>query len=119
MDMDKEIKNEFEKLARVVEVGFQKVEKRTDEKIDNLAVMVKKGFDGVDKRFDEVDKRFEKVEGGLDRVDVKLEHIDVRLSYIESNIEEIRRHFVYRDEFDDLSARVKYLETKLGIESGK
>lgn len=38
---------------------------------------------------------------------------------IERDIAEIRSHFVYRDEFEDLMARVKYLEQKLGIKSGK
>ena len=30
--------------------------------IDDLAVMVKHGFDGMDKRFNEVDKRFDRLE---------------------------------------------------------
>jgi hypothetical protein len=30
--------------------------------IEDLAVMVKKGFDGVDKRFDGVDDRFDRIE---------------------------------------------------------
>jgi len=30
--------------------------------IDDLAIMVKKGFDGVDLRFDKVDESFDKIE---------------------------------------------------------
>ena len=37
----------------------------------------------------------------------------------EQDIADIRRHFVYRDEFEDLAGRVKYLEKKLGVEIGK
>lgn len=32
---------------------------------------------------------------------------------------EIKKHFVYRDEFEDLMARVAYLEKRAGIKSGK
>ncbi len=38
--------------------------------LDNLAGMVKKGFDSVDKRFDVVDKRFEKTASKEDVTDL-------------------------------------------------
>jgi archaellum component FlaC len=44
--------------------------------IDDLALMVKKGFDGVDKRFNGVDKRFDKVEKRLDKVEKRLDRIE-------------------------------------------
>lgn len=50
--MDKEFKKEFDKIGQKIEAGFRKSEKKMDEKIDNLAGMIKQGFDGVDKRFD-------------------------------------------------------------------
>lgn len=37
----------------------------------------------------------------------------------EGDLNEIRGNIVYRHEFEDLEARVKYVESKLGIESGK
>ena len=37
--------------------------------LDNLAGMVKRGFDGVDKRFDGVDKRFDKIEIRLNNLE--------------------------------------------------
>ncbi len=86
--------------------------------IEDLALMVQRGFDetakkaDVDRRFDDIDKRFE-------QVDNRLDHMDARLSNIEQDIAEIKKHFVYRYEFEDLMARVKYLEQKLGVESGK
>ncbi len=87
--MDNEIKQEFENLARMIKNGFDETAKKVD----------------VDKRFEQVDNR--------------LDHIDARLSNIEQDIAEIKKHFVYRYEFEDLMARVKYLEQKLGVESGK
>lgn len=41
--------------------------------IDDLAVMVQKGFDGVDKKFDQVDKRFEQVDKRFDSMVTKAE----------------------------------------------
>lgn len=87
--------------------------------IDGLAVIVKKGFDEVGAKFEQVDARFEQVDRRFDHVDATLEHMDARLFQVEKDVAEIKRHFVYRDEFDDLMSRVKYLEEKLGIESGK
>ena len=99
---------------------------------EDLAIMVKKGFDGVDKRFEQVDQRFEQVDKRFEQVDQRFEQIDKRLdkmddrfdgvdrrlAVIETDVSEIRKHFIYRDEFDDLMARVKYIEFKMGIESG-
>ena len=78
---------------------------RKNTTIDGLAVMINAGFGAVDKRLDAMDRR--------------LDAMDNRLSNIGREISEIHKHLVYRDEFDDLMDRVKYLELKLGIESGK
>ncbi len=48
-------------------------QKTVDEKIDDLAIAVKKGFDSVDERFNKVDERFNKVEGRLDIIENKLD----------------------------------------------
>ncbi len=37
---------------------------------------------------------------------------------IEADIHELRDEVVHRQEFDDALGRIKYLERKLGIESG-
>jgi hypothetical protein len=48
-------------LAIIVKKGFDKAEKDTDKKIDDLAIMVQKGFTEVkvdmNKRFEQVDNR--------------------------------------------------------------
>src|SRR3989338_7831449 len=76
--------------------------------IENLARVVARGFEGIDKRFEQVDKRFERVDGHL-------LHIDARLDTIEHDITEIRKHFVYRDEFEEVLSRLSVIEKKLGI----
>jgi len=55
----------IEDLASEMKTGFEKTNKRTDEKIEHLATLVQKGFEGVDKRFDGVENRLGKVETEL------------------------------------------------------
>lgn len=57
----------------------------------------------------------EKLEEKMEIIEEKLIKVDSRLFNIERDISDIRKHFVYRDEFEDLVRRVKYLETKLEI----
>ncbi len=54
--------------------------------IDDLAVMVQKGFVGVDKHFSEANKEFGKVYKKLDVIDNRLDHIDDKLDKIEKVI---------------------------------
>ncbi len=89
------------------------------DEIENLARIVARGFEGVEKRFEQVDKRFEQVDKRFERIDGHLLHIDARLDTIEHDIADIRKHFVYRDEFEDVIARISAIEKKLGMKSGK
>jgi hypothetical protein len=68
--------------------------KKKNITIDDLARMVKVGFDGVDKRFDGVEER-------LVRIEKKLEGV------------------VYRREFEQLEARVVDLENLLAVNAKK
>jgi len=79
------------------------------------ADMIQRGFSHVDERFEQISDRFEQVDQRFDQIDGRLAHIDARLNTIERDI----RDLVSREEFTDLTARVKYLEMKLGVESGK
>ena len=90
--------------------------KKKNITIDDLAIMVQKGFEETAKQ-DAVDARFDKVEGRLDKVEVRLMKIEIRMDRVEEEIETIRKHqiahTIYRDEFDKLSNRVKALEKLL------
>ena len=83
--------------------------------IEGLAIMVAKGFDGVDKRFKEVDKRFDNLE---ERMNDGFDHVHARLSSIERDVAEIRKSLISRNEFEDILGRISYIERKLGIISG-
>lgn len=47
--------------------------------LDELAIMVKKGFDGVDKHFDEVPERFEGMERRFNQVQSSLDRIEKQI----------------------------------------
>lgn len=83
--------------------------------VENLARIVARGFEGIEKRFEQADKRFEQVDKRFERLDGHLLHIDARLDTIEHDITEIRKHFVYRDEFEEVLSRLSVIEKKLGI----
>ncbi len=68
--------------------------------IDDLAVMVQKGFQGVDKRLDGVDKRLDRIEDRLDGIDDHLEHIDGRLDRIEKIFSVDHKNRIERLEFE-------------------
>ena len=64
--------------------------------IDDLAGMVKRGFDAVDARFDAVDARFDKIEERLDRIENLI----------------LKRH---EGEIEQLKVRMRYLEDMLAV----
>ena len=52
--------------------------------IEDLAGMVKRGFDTVDKRFDAMDKRFDRIENLiLKRHEEEIEHLKIRMKEVE------------------------------------
>ena len=70
---------------------------RLDKHEERLAIMIRKGFDGVYKRFDQVDLR-------MDRLETRMERVELRLVNV-----------VYRPEFEGLNERVKFLEGLLAV----
>ncbi|MDP3935000.1 MAG: hypothetical protein Q8Q46_02185 [Candidatus Giovannonibacteria bacterium] len=93
----------------------------TKKEFENLAGMVKRGFDAVDKRFDATASKEEmrQLAGEVQHIKGEVQHINATLGVMATDVADIKKHFVYRNEFEDLIARVKYLELKLGVESGK
>ncbi len=94
MGMDK-ITNE--ELARMINTGFQKV---TED------------IRGLQNDVGDLKKDMDIVKG-------EISHTNARLAMIERDVADIKRDIVSRNEFEDLMGRVKYLELKFGIQSGK
>lgn len=65
---------------------MQKIPKRKIT-LEDLAGMVARGFEGVDKRFDEVDLR-------LDRVESRLTIVESRLDTIEGSVEDLKKEVI-------------------------
>ena len=88
--------------------------------LDELAGMVQRGFEKTATK-EETATKEGIVSLKKDLATFKQEtadnftHVNARLAIIETDVKGI----VYRDEFDDLMARVKLLETREGIVSGK
>ena len=59
------------------------MDKETKKEFRNLGIMIKKGFDYVDKRFNGVDKRF-------NDVDKRFNNVDKRLDILEQGQEDIK-----------------------------
>ena len=80
-------------------------------KVDDLAIMVKKGFNEIDdlalmtkRGFDEMDDRFEKIREDIDDVKTGQQRIEMRLMNV-----------VYRGEFEKLKEEVFMLKSKMKI----
>ena len=105
----------IEDLAGMVNRGFKSV----SNDIEAFESNINERFERVDERFERVDERFERVDEKIERVEERLNSMDRRMARIETDVSEIRKMYVDPQEFEDLVARVKYLEIKAGIESGK
>ena len=73
--------------------------KKTNKNItlNDLAVMVKRGFDGVDEKFDKMENRLENLENGQEEIKLKLDHV------------------AYRFEVEELDRRLRRVESKIGL----
>ena len=72
--------------------------------LENLAGMIKRGFDGVDKKFDENTKQHQQIFDRLDNLEQGQEEIKLKLDEV-----------AYRFEVRELDRRLKKVEIKLGI----
>jgi len=93
---------------------------------EDLAILINNGFDGVQKQFDgvyqkfkEVDQQFEKIDGRFNKVDEHLEYLDARLGRLEADVHTLKEERLTRLEFEDALSRLKLVERKLNIDSGK
>ena len=88
---------------------MKKKASKNDTSINELAIMVAKGFgsitDDMNSRFNSIDKRF-------NEVDKKLSELSEDVKTNRRNILEVGDRFVPRFEFDNLLFRVSKLEQK-------
>jgi outer membrane murein-binding lipoprotein Lpp len=85
--------------------------------IEMLAEMINEGFKTTATKEDVAALRTEMNEK-FDSVETRLDHLDARVGRIEADVHALRDEMVHRQEFHDALDRIKYIEQKLGIESG-
>lgn len=96
--------------------------------LDDLALMIGKGFNETNERIDKLGGRVGGLESGMDKLENKVGNLETkvddgflrvnaRFDTIEMRIQDL--DVISRIEFDDLMERVKFIELKLGIVSGK
>lgn len=76
--------------------------------IDDLAGMVKAGFDDMGQRFHDVGKRFDAMDERFNRMDERFDAMDERFDRIENLI--LKRH---EEEIINLKTRMQYIEDML------
>jgi len=86
------------------------MKKEKEITLNDLALMVGKGFNKMDERFEKVEKRLGNVEGDIHDMKNKIEQIDRRLFSIEEDVADIKIK-----QYGNLNKRVGFIERKLGI----
>ena len=90
----------------MIEKGFE----QTASKLD---------FEGLRADFNGLVLRVDKIEKEIRGLKLEQGHTNARLATMEADIKDIKRDMAGKYELEDLEGRVKYMEVKLGIESGK
>lgn len=104
-----QIKNltlEMRKGFKEVNDGFKELNKKIDNKIDELAIATQKGFEEIhgeiNKKFEEVDRRFENVDKRFEEVDRRFDRVDM---YI----------IGFGNRLDNVDDKIRVLKTKTGL----
>jgi len=86
---------------------------------NDLAGMIKRSFDGVDKKLDGVNQRFDSVDKRFDGIDQRLAGNTQRLDKLAENQGVIMtklEDIVHHKEFDELRNRVEAIENALSLQ---
>lgn len=98
------------KIATIADVAKQ---------IDELAVVTSKGFDHVAEQMKEMEARFERRFEVIDRrfveIERRLDKIWLEVGTMRRDIYDIKAEMIRREEFEQLIARVEFLEKKLKV----
>ena len=91
------------------------MKKKRNITLNDLAGIVKRGFDGVDKRFEGVDKQFESIGHRLDRFETALKNFREENALEHEEIKLRLSQVAYRFELEEMDKRLKRVEAKIGI----
>ena len=88
----------------IINIKIKSMDKETKKEFEKLGRMIKRGFDGVDKRFEDIESR--------------LTNMAIELTNLKIGQEEIRKKLtgvVYRFELEELEKRLRRVEARLGL----
>ncbi len=87
--------------------------------LDDLALMIKKGFDEVGEKFSKVDTRLATIEKHLAHVETGLTNVETRLSTVEKRLTKVEERFsILADHVDSLDADVKIMKRVITNKNG-
>ena len=93
--------------------------------VDDLAVLMLREFERADERMEkkmdakigafalQVAKAFEKVDENINRIDGNILDLATKVTSLDRTLSSLQHRLVYKEDFDDLAARVKYVERKM------
>ena len=81
-------------------------ERWTDERLDKafdrfdgdlreLRVVMRKGFEQIDKRFDQIDKRFDQIDKRFEQVDKRFEQVERRFERVDDKFDAMQRNMTF------------------------
>lgn len=112
----KEVTNED--LARLIAKGFEQTASKADfVYLKEDVTYLKEDVTHLKEDVTHLKEDVTHLKEGVADLKVNVNHIDARLGRMELDVQEIKGGMVYRHEFEDLVARVKYMESKLGIKA--
>ena len=106
------------KLSSEVDGLDKNLSKKNEDKIDELALAIARGFASVDKKFEDLETRLgTKIDGVDERLSKRIGDLDKNLSAqiigLDDKIKDLNFHKV-RDEVSVLDKRVSRIEVKIG-----
>ena len=106
------MKNQHKKKLAPIEDAAQR---DIAQRIDELAVITSKGFDRVEERFEAIDRRFEAIDKRFVEIERRLDKIWLEVGTMRRDMYDIKKEMIQREEFEQLIARVEFLEKKLRV----
>ncbi len=107
--MDKETKEEFENLARMVQDGFLELK----GEITSVRTELKTDINALDGRMGSIEGRMGSMEGRIESIEGKVDVLDMKVSRIDRRTES-QADSLYED-IHELKDRVAVVEKKNGI----
>jgi len=93
-----------------------KQKKTTDQKIDDLALAVKRGFDGVDEKFKGIDEKFKSLDQQFKTVFDQLRILGSDMHDVKITLASLLKMVAERDrEINSIDLRLRRVEQHLGL----